>query len=458
MPLDSATETSVSELPLVKAIRLAYLGHLFVPAAIVLDRVVARSWGQRSAFDALALPAGVIWIVAALALLGWAWKRRRVWQKLAGPLLSFYAVVFCLGVAELGLRVIYARSIFHRQEFLYPPGSRWVVHIDSRETPGVAGDAVFSVNELGLRGPAVPGGGTYRMITVGGSTTECLYLDDSEEWPNLTMQFLNASARRTRAWVSNAGVGGHTSVDNLRFLQVLPALRQAEMLIFLEGVNDMAQTLFAGGAASQPKLEAMAARNLRSRFVNGHLFFPDAWVDRLLLYQFGRIAIGRPPHFLLRHSDFGFLGRMREARASGRTVPLPSLETGLAEYAQRIKDICGVCRDRNVRCLFVTQPSVWRDNLPPEVEALLWFGYTAAPDGREGFVSSSQMAQAMDQYNRVLLRVARESGAEAFDLAAAVPKDPKFFHDDCHFTEAGARAVAGELAAYLAATRPFSAE
>jgi hypothetical protein len=110
-----------------------------------------------------------------------------------------------------------------------------------------------------------------------------------------------------------------------------------------------------------------------------------------------------------------------------------------------------------VRCLFLTQPAVWGDNLPPEVEAHLWFGGTVTPDGRSGFVSSSEMAAAMDRYNRVLRTVARESGAEVFDLASAVPRDPRFFHDDCHFTEAGARAVADAGAGYLATSAPVRA-
>ena len=57
----------------------------------------------------------------------------------------------------------------------------------------------FSVNELGLRGPALAQpDGLYKIIAAGGSTTESQFQDDAEEWPHLLMTGLNARQDQAR--------------------------------------------------------------------------------------------------------------------------------------------------------------------------------------------------------------------------------------------------------------------
>jgi hypothetical protein len=62
---------------------------------------------------------------------------------------------------------------------------------------GVTGRKRFTTNSLGLRGPELPQDQEpYRIIAVGGSTTECFVLDDSEEWPHVLMEKLTQGQQR----------------------------------------------------------------------------------------------------------------------------------------------------------------------------------------------------------------------------------------------------------------------
>jgi len=108
-----------------------------------------------------------------------------------------------------------------------------------------------------------------------------------------------------------------------------------------------------------------------------------------------------------------------------------------------------------MRCLFLTQPTMWRDGLPSAEQRLLWMGYTGRMQKPKGYVSPGQLGRAMDMYNRVLLESCLQSGLECFDLAAQIPKDTSAFLDDMHFNEGGARLVARSLAQYLLSTPPF---
>jgi hypothetical protein len=151
-------------------------------------------------------------------------------------------------------------------------------------------------------------------------------------------------------------------------------------------------------------------------------------------------------------------------RAKSAVVSLPDLSTGLKEYRSRLISLANRCRQINQRCLFLTQPTIWRDDLRPTEQRLLWYGYVGHIDesdyngaGIKGFVSAGNLARAMNAYNQTLLDVCQQYGLECFDLASYIPKNTSAFYDDAHYNENGARLVAQALQQYLLSTPPFRA-
>ena len=107
--------------------------------------------------------------------------------------------------------------------------------------------------------------------------------------------------------------------------------------------------------------------------------------------------------------------------------------------------------------MFVTQPTIWRSGLQPEVEKLLLFGWVGPKTQPKGYVSASELKRGMDSYNQVMLDLCKEHHLECYDLAAVLPKEPSVYYDDAHFTENGARLVASALSRYLLSRPPFNA-
>ena len=146
---------------------------------------------------------------------------------------------------------------------------------------------------------------------------------------------------------------------------------------------------------------------------------------------------------------------MRKLRASVPIVPLPSLQIGLNEYEGRIRDIADSCQDLATRCLFLTQPSLYRDDLTDYEKSLLWFGHIGQYYATVGFVSPSNMQVALNAYNLRLLDTCRVPNLECFDLSSVIHKDVSVFYDDDHVNENGARMVADILSEYILAKPPF---
>jgi hypothetical protein len=94
----------------------------------------------------------------------------------------------------------------------------------------------------------------------------------------------------------------------------------------------------------------------------------------------------------------------------------------------------------------VTQPTLWRKDLPDELRALLW----SRPVGLTGrAISAGELARGMREYNDTMRRFCRTESVECIDLAARFPKDGTVFIDDEHFNEAGARLVAEVIAEHF---------
>jgi hypothetical protein len=76
--------------------------------------------------------------------------------------------------------------------------NKWISRLDKK--------IYFSRNSLGFRGPEMPSidSNWLRLITIGGSTTACTFLSDSNTWPFLLEKKLKAGYPQT--WLNNAGI------------------------------------------------------------------------------------------------------------------------------------------------------------------------------------------------------------------------------------------------------------
>jgi hypothetical protein len=426
-----------------------YWIHLAIP--LVLAANCIATWphgGHANRSVKLVLAGSFAWLLGGIAFYFVGRRKPRISSAVASFVLLVFSTLFAVAAVELSIRLFLQAA--HSEFFPRPPHKTFVLSTTDQITPGLAGKKLFTTNEFGLRGPALPTDKkVYRIVTVGGSTTECLYLDDSEEWSHLLMTDLNDAGRGERAWVANAGVAAHTTVHHLRLMQTLPVFSKVNMAVFLTGINDLIYALAYPGAATQTQIEART--KLKMETGGGPFFTRSKIYQTVSSYLANRSA---PP----RSDDASlptFYWQRRVLRKHAEIVPIPNIDIGLAEYRERILRLTAQCRQLGLRCLFLTQPTMWREGLTPEETDLLWFGWVGMQKV-QGFGSVPDLQVAMDRYNRVLMDTCHEAGMECLDLAAAVPKSTEAFFDDCHFNRNGARLVAAEIARYLLSRSPFA--
>lgn len=374
------------------------------------------------------------------------------------------SVCFALAACEMALRL--ARPAADGYYVLWPR-TRLVFRPAPGVMPGVEGESNYITNSEGVRGDELTRDFTYRILAVGGSTTECLYLDQAEAWPQLLQGRLNEGRQGRKVWVGNVGRSGLNSRDHVVMLRrLLERPHDVDAVVLLVGVNDLNMRLRQDDSYDpdfmlRPDAERqLLPRNFSVIPDDGSLpFYKRTATWRLLADARAALSPARYSEGAIQDKAGLVYVTLRERRRSAPVIrrTLPDLTSALGEYARNINAIIDLARSKSVRLILLTQPVMWRRDMPPRLNELLWMGGVGdfLNSAGKDYYSADALAEGMDIYNETLLKVCRERRAECFDLAPLVPKDTDAFYDDVHFNEAGARVVARALADYLTNERPL---
>jgi lysophospholipase L1-like esterase len=389
-----------------------------------------------------------------------------VWlQRLA---LLAGSMALALALAELALR------LFREHDRYYPHHRSTVrtAYPDEADMPGVSGVSYFTTNSHGCRGPEYSGE-KHRLLTVGGSTTECVSLDDAEAWPALVMARVNErTGDPKRLWVTNAGVAGRNSRHHLAHAELLvPKIGRLDVVLVYCGLNDAGLWLYlptfdAGWRDDADEWERTVAQAFR---VTNHTD-PDApWWKRLELWKTASVlkdahrsrrqAFDRDRGAVVQDDRFRWLGEMRahRARAEKRLVPRAKMETlpaALDSYADNLRRIAAAVRRAGSRPVFVAQAVDRLGELDEAGRKRLWMGHMEGG----AYVEEGQMADLVVAHNDRMRQVCQEIAVPFIDLPAALESERDLYYDGIHFNEKGARETARVVADALLERRLLEAE
>lgn len=383
--------------------------------------------------------------------------------------LATASLVIGLALALAGAEAV-ARWLVPDAYYVYPPGYEATFDPSPDVIPGVHGPSRLTINRRGIRGDPIAATQRYRLLAVGGSTTLCTYLGDAEAWPHRLQDRLDEALGAGASWVGNVGRVGHTTTQHaLQVEKLLPQFPEIDGVILLVGLNDMLLQLAWSSDEGGPR---PGSADPDAQIQRAFSAYPgadadDPWYRRSGIARLWRTRVWEVPEWGQRGPSFDGTGsrltrwRRFRAEASSLRHDLPKLSAGLEGYARRLHRLVDAAAANDARLVFLTQPTIWRDDLGPDERERLWMGGPPLDRLRSGAVyyGVDALAEAMDRFNRRLLRVCRKRPeAECFDLASALPKDAAFFWDDAHFTERGAERVAELVADYLLSRAPLRSE
>ncbi len=423
-----------------RATRVAAAVVALVPAALLAEAAWRWSTGWRPGGRA---ETAVLAVVAAgllfplLALVPAAARSRALPRLLAAQGAFLLAMLATEGALRVAAPLPDAPSP-------WPPH----VRIETRgeaNLRGIHGVKRFSTNARGYRGRDGDPADALRLVAVGGSTTECLYLDDGEAWPELLRGEMERRLGR-RAWMGNAGRAALNTWDHLVHIERLPEVGSADAVIVLCGINDVFRHL--GGTW----------RLARGDAARRALYFPLPGPDaplavrsqalaRLRAAARNLVARGDRDRTAVQDVEGRWVAERRALRFPfPKRDDLPDLGPALDAYAGMVRRMVEAARGRGARILLLSQPTLYGPTVDPGTEPLLY----GSVRKEEGFAwSTPALHRAMAAFNGTMARVAEETGTPCVRLDLLLPREGGFLYDDCHFNEAGSRRVAEIVAPAL---------
>ncbi|OSM00093.1 SGNH/GDSL hydrolase family protein [Magnetofaba australis] len=323
--------------------------------------------------------------------------------------------------------------------------ANYEMEIVNHGMPGVEDVIHHAKNSLGFRGPNPPAEDfdkKFKILTIGGSTTETYYISDGETWPDLVADELNAAFNNS-IWLNNAGLDGHSTFGHRILLedyvlqQIQPQLQgeKPDLALFFIGANDVGR------------------KDLRDRLVINPTFEHDdfSW-GVWLKAQLNKIA----DHSEVVSVTMNLLRNMRH-RGAGLAhdhvdlTKLPQEDKPLDEkivaeqlqrhapfhrdYQKRVVELIELSRANGIEPVMMTQPALFGCGVDPVTGVDL-------ATLKQGPIDGCLKWRILDGYNDVVRRVGKQHHVLVIDLAQQLPHSSGVFYDWYHFNREGSRQVA----------------
>jgi hypothetical protein len=275
----------------------------------------------------------------------------------------------------------------------------------------------------GFRGDVDPTKVT--ILTLGGSTTNQLYLPEDLTWQAVMERALRV-AGRDDVVVANAGIDGQSTIGHLRALQDwlphVPGLKPRFILAYV-GIND---THITGAWVDDLKQQSTMKRLRQHSAVLG-LF------DRLVgMVKARRARLNHTPvdWNTVQWTEKPNLPNWRSDQHASQPEP----------YRQRLKAMADLIHGLGAVPIFVTQPRGDSRIVGGKIQGMV------TPDGLNGI----DQYRLLSEFNKATLTVCRDEGLLCLDLARELSFEPGDFYDLLHNTPQGADKIGRWLANRLA--------
>lgn len=418
------------------------LGLALGPTLLWLDTFLARSrgWHHQSA-DSIQtiqwLTASSVLAILVVALLpGFSGVLRR-----HGHRVGLLGIALVLGtiISESLLAWLAPQPPFHHRQ----PSTVYSFNPDPIALRGVSGPATYRTNSDGIRGPELDAPDSYRILCIGGSTTECPYLDDSETWPTLLGELLAADWNRP-VWVGAAAVSEFASGHHLRYLRQSDLAPTVDRVVVMPGANDLLRLFFEldSGEVEPPYWYQSNLLGLVRQIWNvrlGHGMLLDSTGEQL---RIRRLGPGDSPSAPISES--------RDPRAYAFRPRELDFDAAVADFERRLTQLAELAKAKKIPLTLVTQPVLWEDFLDAIGQNKLLFARVYPYPRTWDLLTATKLRKIMYQYNEAIRLVAAKTDTDFVDPATEMNGRQEYFYDDFHLNELGCQRLATLLARHLA--------
>ncbi len=289
-----------------------------------------------------------------------------------------------------------------------------------------------STNSIGFRGPNPPDDFSDRLslVAIGGSTTECAYLSDGQDWPALLSGRLHQHF--SYLWVNNAGLDGHSTFGHHVLVQDYILKLKPRVVLFLVGANDMG-LLRENSYDRREEIDRWTIRAILRGAADG-----SETVN--LLRNLYRGWEARRQGLGHRSVDFR-RAQLIDVKPEDEAAILRSHAEALRAFERRLDGLVQTLSEAGILPILLTQPTLMGGGVDhaSQVDS----DRVAVPVALADRPTNGKVyKRVLEAYNDVTRRYAERRKIQLIDLARMMPASPDYFYDHLHYTVKGAEQVA----------------
>jgi len=365
---------------------------------------------------------------------------------LALPLLELYLWVHCL-----------ATGIGNNSYVLEP--KKTIYRLSYFPNQKSTKSLLFRTNALGLRGKDIKPNENL-LLFVGGSTTLCYALDDSETWPAQVAQSLASSGLKNKHLNPLiAARGGFLSHHYALVVEkILPNLQRSAnrvlALFILPGANELESwCLNVQYPNLTPEIITSSAFSITPLLHNRvPIWFYRPSIKNTLFYHYARnlgnnILSGlhlqegcsTTEHTTEELQEY----RARAVKIRPDEAKIKLLEQYKNVYRDNLIRIAKIAEQYGIPVYFISQPILYNKNLSPALLRLWTNGAVNqsyhTPNDHTKYYTEESMYDALSQFNQITLEVAQNTHSHFIDAASLLRDDTDLYIDQWHFNPYGGK-------------------
>ncbi|MBF0189323.1 MAG: SGNH/GDSL hydrolase family protein [Magnetococcales bacterium] len=281
------------------------------------------------------------------------------------------------------------------------------------------------------------------LLFLGGSTTECFYVDEEKRFPYLTGRLLE---KRTGKKINalNAAFGGNHTLHSINILLNKGLPEKPDMAVMMHAINDLYILILEGSYWNDHRSRSHLVPLNKQK---------DSWLKRLIREKIPHINAGTR---ILQTRIKDTLDRWRGKEntpwkgaaadewinARGRTYDIDN-EGILSAFRRNLETFITTARIHGVTPVLMTQANRFKED--PD-RLIAWLGAT--------FFSSygityEQHMEIYRAFNDEIRAVARDHQVVLVDLDREIPHEREMMYDFVHLNDAGSEQAAAVIAATL---------
>lgn len=282
----------------------------------------------------------------------------------------------------------------------------------------------------------------HKIVFIGGSTTECMYVTENNRFPYLTGQLMEENTNQ-QINSYNAGFSGNSSIHSFDILlnKILPM--KPDIVVIMHTINDYA--ILAYDHSYWP------VGTPRSELIIINDYFPKMPKETFIWHFKSLFRITYPNIyqriFLLKESIFHPQEqkptRPQDEWAGRRhLIEERDFDSMQREFNWALQMLITACKTYDITPVLMTQANRIKGN-PDEVilksmEPMLNAGITY-----------ETFKEEYDRFNEIVREVAETNKIPLIDLAKLVPQEKEYLYDTFHYNDNGSKFVANIIAEEL---------